>query len=135
MIKSKTSIIYYLIIAFFVIIIIPLYYWGDLFQDWSFESKKSIINLIVLFICIGIPILLFVYRKEIVILNNYLIIKVPFLKKEEKLSLKELYSWKTNDVINNNRANVLPIINPSRVAIIATSRIIWILERALKQKS
>lgn len=101
--KSKPTIWYYLLALTFPI----LFFMVDdskqlIFDPWEKSLSTYILNSLGLFMFFGIPILLFVLRREITIYPDRVVIIKPTFKISKTYYFSELVKWKISDLYINN---------------------------------
>ncbi len=79
--SSKPTIWYYLMILFCPVMFFIIDDSFNVFRDWSFDNWEWLPKLFGVFMCFGLPMLLILFRRELVLCEDCVYIIKPALKK------------------------------------------------------
>lgn len=96
---SRPTFWYYLLVLFFPTM---LFLVDDsrqlIFESWDTSIKTYLLNLLVLFMFLGIPILMLTFRRELTIYNDRIIINQPTIGKLKTYEFADLIKWQVTDL-------------------------------------
>lgn len=102
LVSTKPSIWYYLLMIFFPIIFFLVDDSSDIFErQWSLDWE-TILSVMFLFLCFGIPMILFLSRREIKLFEDRLILRWPSFNMTKEYSLENLIRWEYLDFYVQN---------------------------------
>jgi len=109
--RSKPTVWYYLLVMFFPIMFFLI---DDskqlLFGHWRMSTKTYIINSLALFIFLGIPVLMYILRREIIIYRDRIDIYKPTINTSKTYYFTDLLKWNVADVYIPKAGNQINLV-------------------------
>jgi len=101
-ISTKPSFWYYLLIVFFPILFFLVDNSFNIFDSQWKLDQETLLSVMILFLCFGVPLILFLTRREIKLYEDRLILHWPSLNKTKEYNMEDLNKWEYLDFYVQN---------------------------------
>lgn len=92
-VQSTAGILYYIVAFFFPIAFFLTSNWREVFENWTSLNSELLFKLLTVFLFFGIPILMIIFQKKIVVYNDRIELKNNILSKSKVYYFERMLAW------------------------------------------